>query len=201
MTRAYCRRINKDRRQVPLSSFDQHGILCTLQCRFLAVLQFSICLSVRSFLNILAVCSRTSILEELGIQVFFPLFHTFKWRLSQLFNLSPSFNIYHLFQYLSLSLNVIVRMTWSIPLVSHLLRFRVHRLDRFVRDEQLNHFTPYIHSHSFSYLGEEKIPFFWDNCYVNGLGKNHHQQTDEFAEKTFIYSLPEWLSFSEGRQA
>ena len=72
MTRAYCRRINKDRRQVPLSSFDQHGILCTLQCRFLAVLQFSICLSVRSFLNILAVCSRTSILEELGIQVFSP---------------------------------------------------------------------------------------------------------------------------------
>lgn len=55
-----------------------------------------------------------------------------------------------------------------------------------MRDEQLNHFAPYIHSHSFSYLGEEKIPFFWDNCYVNGLGKNHHQQTDEFAEKTFI---------------
>ena len=72
MTRAYSRRINKDRRQVPLSSFDQHGILCTLQCRFLAVLQFSICLSVRSFLNIVAVCSRTSILEELGIQVFSP---------------------------------------------------------------------------------------------------------------------------------
>lgn len=68
MTRAYCRRINKDRRQVPLSSFDQHGILCTLQCRFLAVLQFS----EYSFLNILAVCSRTSILEELGIQVFSP---------------------------------------------------------------------------------------------------------------------------------
>ena len=101
MTRAYCRRINKDRRQVSLSSFDQHGILCTLQCRFLAVLQFSICLSVRSFLNILAVCSRSLILEQLGTQVFSPcsIFLSSDYHNSFIYHQTLTFtissNIYH----------------------------------------------------------------------------------------------------------
>ena len=73
MTRAYCKGINKDRRQVSPYSLDHHaryGFYIIMP--ILAVLQFSICLSVSSFLNILAVCSRSLILEQLGTQVFSP---------------------------------------------------------------------------------------------------------------------------------